>query len=253
MSRTRLLREPEDRKDRMGGMTGREAAASLRGARKDTGGRDVDFRLSSDVLSIVLGSSSSRWPCAHSLVVASAIWSVWAAAWMLLRRRELSEFGGPLDVSWPLELKEAGARRCCGLAATAGDDGGLASLRVRWSLWAAAGAGESGNEAGRRGAAAGGARLRWDVEAVTAAEAREGSEAEAAELEPEPERECGCECVEGGDVEGGETGSFWSALCWWWWMWWWTELWTVLWTDDASVTVVGSGGAAETEAANVTG
>src|SRR5690348_5914666 len=101
MSRTRLLREPEDLKARMGGM--RAVDPSLRGGRKETGGRDVDFLLSSDVLSIVLGSRSSRWPCAHSLVVESAIWSAWAA-WTALRRRVLSDEGGPVAVSWPLEL-----------------------------------------------------------------------------------------------------------------------------------------------------
>ncbi len=61
MSRTRLFREPEDLKDRIGGMTARGDEPSFRGGLKDTGGRDVDFRLSSDDLSCSdLGKSSSR-------------------------------------------------------------------------------------------------------------------------------------------------------------------------------------------------
>lgn len=71
MSRTRLLREPEERNDRMGGMTGRlDVAVVMLGARNDTGGRDL--RLSSVLVFWTdLGSSSSRCLCAQSFVALS--------------------------------------------------------------------------------------------------------------------------------------------------------------------------------------
>lgn len=70
MSRVRLLREPEDRKDRIGGTrTAVEDVDSVllvvvRGGRYETGGRcETDPRLSSElVLDNVLGKINSRWP-----------------------------------------------------------------------------------------------------------------------------------------------------------------------------------------------
>jgi len=62
------LRDPEERKDRMGGMTARPEF----GGRKETGGRDF-FLSSVFAESMVLGSSSSLCPCAQSFVVATAI------------------------------------------------------------------------------------------------------------------------------------------------------------------------------------
>src|SRR6187431_84842 len=75
-SRPRLLREPDDRKERMGGMTARGEGPSFRGARKDTGGLEVDLRLSWAAASSDLGRSSSRWPRAQSLVVVVVVVAV---------------------------------------------------------------------------------------------------------------------------------------------------------------------------------
>jgi hypothetical protein len=66
----RLLREPEDRKDRIGGtrtaVDGDDSVLLLevRGGRYETGGRwEADARLSSElVLDSVLGKINSRWP-----------------------------------------------------------------------------------------------------------------------------------------------------------------------------------------------
>lgn len=46
MSSWRLLREPDERNERMGGMTGRPGVEEERGGLYDTGGRDVDARRS---------------------------------------------------------------------------------------------------------------------------------------------------------------------------------------------------------------
>ncbi len=99
-------------------MTARGDEPSLRSGLKDTGGRDDDFRLSSDGLSCrALGRSNSRWPpcccwwwCAASLaaMTSTAGWSVWRAA---SERLEADDDGGQVAVSRPLAEKEAGARR----------------------------------------------------------------------------------------------------------------------------------------------
>ena len=118
MSRTRLFREPEDRKPRIGGITARAELLVERGGLNETGGRDVDFlrsALSSAIVDcIALGKSSSRWPCAQSFVELSAACAPCAFP-TAVKRREFKELENPADVSLPFELKEAGARRCCDL------------------------------------------------------------------------------------------------------------------------------------------
>jgi hypothetical protein len=73
MSSTTLLRDPEDRNDLMGGMTARPLEVlevlAVVGILYDSGGRDF---LSSDfAVSMVLGNSNSRCPCAESLTALS--------------------------------------------------------------------------------------------------------------------------------------------------------------------------------------
>ena len=73
-SRTRLLREPEERKERMGGMWARpDVWLATVGGRYDTGRRDLRLSLSSALAaSMDLGSSNWRWANAHSFIGLSA-------------------------------------------------------------------------------------------------------------------------------------------------------------------------------------
>jgi hypothetical protein len=120
------------------GATRTEGAGVLLGLRKERGGRDrVGCRFSSVGLEACVASDfgrmSSRWPCAHSFVVASPLESrdVW--------RREVRKCAPDAD-SEPLEPRDdAGARRCCGLVLV------VAAVAVG----ASSGGGESGKEAGR--------------------------------------------------------------------------------------------------------
>lgn len=175
MSSTRLRRWPDVRKARMGGMTARpfavaavaveveEAAVAavapaLMGVRKDTGGAvDVRWRekrrwsSEGDVCS-VLGRSSSRWPCAHSLVEAST--AAWAAAWCAAcaacastawSRCVLSATGGN-DVATPFARRPPAAA-----VVVAFRPGAVAAGVVVVESWIRAAAeGDSGNDAGRR-------------------------------------------------------------------------------------------------------
>ncbi len=66
MSRTKLLREPEERKDRIGGITARLLPTlAILGGLKERGGRDFTLVIRILADSIVFGSSSSRCRCAH--------------------------------------------------------------------------------------------------------------------------------------------------------------------------------------------
>ena len=144
------------------------AALGLMGGRNETGGRcDTETRLSSAVVGVavvvpvccwsVLGSSNSRWPCAHTFVevstaaaccaataAAAAACAAWAAS-TACSRCVLSAGGGNVDVATPFVLCEAGARRVCFAGVVTVE--AAADSRIVATV-----DGESGNDAGRRAA-----------------------------------------------------------------------------------------------------
>ena len=78
MSSWRLLREPDERNERIGGMTGRPGDEAERIGLYDTGGRDVDVRRSVGLswrLSplTAAGDMRARCPWAHFFVVVSGV------------------------------------------------------------------------------------------------------------------------------------------------------------------------------------
>jgi len=140
------LREPEDLKERMGGMTARgEEPSLLRRGLKDTGGRDVDFRLSSEdrPSCSALGKSNSRWPCVGDSLAPPSTAS--EDRRVVVVEEAAAAAAGDDDDSAPWD------RRCCcwGLLATVEE--GFLSLRVRCRRAVGTGASDSGNDAGRLG------------------------------------------------------------------------------------------------------
>ncbi len=106
------------------------------------------------------------------------------------------EEGGQVDVSSPLALKDAGARRGSGFEVRTVR--GFLSLKERWSLAVAEGDSDSGNEAGRRGLL----RVELEGACAVAARVRGGLEFELGAVEDKEDDEVSDAGAVGGDAGG---------------------------------------------------
>lgn len=158
MSRVRLLREPEDRKARIGGTrTGVDVdgcALWLTGGRYETGGRcETDTRLSSGgfELDSALGRINSRWPGGEESFddLSDDQWTAWAAS-TACRRSEFSVGGGQEEDVATFDLRDVRDRRLRDRATTDAECGDSRSA-TSWTGDAL------GNDAGRLAGAVGSA------------------------------------------------------------------------------------------------